>query len=92
MVGVTGFEPATSPSRTSKRATGGAFPNKKHTLATSFDITGAYSLTHSFPKYWWKIVTSCFLGLNPGKWTRGFNQDAIASVADQAASKAFGEQ
>ena len=31
-------------------------------------------------------------GPNPGKWTRGFNQDAIVSVADPAASKAFGEQ
>ncbi|MER0089167.1 hypothetical protein ABRP86_10600, partial [Corynebacterium sp. KPL3927] len=26
------------------------------------------------------------LGPNPGKWTRGFNQDAIVSVADPAAS------
>ncbi|MER0076134.1 hypothetical protein ABRP94_11795, partial [Corynebacterium sp. KPL3739] len=25
-------------------------------------------------------------GPNPGKWTRGFNQDAIVSVADPAAS------
>ena len=32
------------------------------------------------------------LGPNPGKWTRGFNQDAIVSVADPAASKAFGER
>ena len=31
-------------------------------------------------------------GPNPGKWTRGFNQDAIVSVADPAASKAFGER
>lgn len=31
-------------------------------------------------------------GLNPGKWTRGFNQDAIVSVANPAASKAFGER
>ncbi len=31
-------------------------------------------------------------GPNPGKWTRGFNQDAIVSVADSAASKAFGER
>ncbi len=33
-----------------------------------------------------------FLGPNPGKWTRGFNQDAIVSVADPVASKAFGER
>ena len=32
------------------------------------------------------------LGPTPGKWTRGFNQDAIVSVADSAASKAFGER
>ena len=31
-------------------------------------------------------------GPNPGKWTRGFHQDAIVSVANQAASKAFGER
>ena len=31
-------------------------------------------------------------GPTPGKWTRGFNQDAIVSVADSAASKAFGER
>ena len=32
------------------------------------------------------------LGPNPGKWTRGFNHDAIVSVANPAASKAFGER
>ena len=31
-------------------------------------------------------------GPNPGKWTRGFHQDAIVSVANPAASKAFGER
>ena len=31
-------------------------------------------------------------GPNPGKWTRGFNHDAIVSVANPAASKAFGER
>lgn len=31
-------------------------------------------------------------GPNLGKWTRGFHQDAIVSVADSAASKAFGER
>ena len=29
-------------------------------------------------------------GPNPGKWTRGFNHDAIVSVANPAASKASG--
>lgn len=32
------------------------------------------------------------VGPNPGKWTRGFNHDAIVSVANPAASKAFGER
>ena len=30
------------------------------------------------------VVRICCLGLNPGKWTRGFNQDAIVSVANPA--------
>lgn len=29
-------------------------------------------------------------GPTPGKWTRGFNQDAILSVAEPAASNPFG--
>ena len=36
--------------------------------------------------------TAPLKGPNPGKWTRGFNQDAIVSVADPVASKAFGER
>ena len=38
------------------------------------------------------LVIQVMKGPNPGKWTRGFNQDAIVSVADPVASKAFGER
>ncbi|MER0071652.1 DNA polymerase I, partial [Corynebacterium sp. KPL2850] len=33
-----------------------------------------------------RLATYSVKGPNPGKWTRGFNQDAIVSVADPAAS------
>ncbi|MGV0448377.1 5-methylcytosine restriction system specificity protein McrC [Corynebacterium sanguinis] len=42
--------------------------------------------------YEWSLRPSGSSGPTPGKWTRGFNQDAIVSVADSAASKAFGER
>lgn len=38
--------------------------------------------------YWAEVL----LGPYPGKWTRGFNHDAIVSVANPAVSKAFGER
>ena len=40
----------------------------------------------------WKNPRAWRTGPNPGKWTRGFNHDAIVSVANPAASKAFGER
>ncbi|MER0071560.1 hypothetical protein ABRP93_10710, partial [Corynebacterium sp. KPL2850] len=34
---------------------------------------------------WREVANEVHEGPNPGKWTRGFNQDAIVSVADPAA-------
>lgn len=56
---------------------------------------------HTFPRHTFRppltalvtiLAVLAATGPTPGKWTRGFNHDAIVSVANPAASKAFGER